>query len=219
MTTELPPPGTLPVLVAGDVFETVPGMPFGKIYFRSSPHPASWNSFRSYGPVPRMRFDHHPEPARDHGRDFAISYAVPSVSRVGHVDPLQTSIVETFSDTRVIDADAFEPWFVLWSFATPLRLLDVTDCGWITRAGGNAAISSGPRAVCREWSRAIHNAYDVHGIYYSTSSLPMARSVALFERVIPHLPSRPRLNLPLAHPGFKPALSRVAVEFGMDLIP
>lgn len=219
MTTTLPPPGAMVPLTSDDLWVTAPGAVFGRVYFRASAHPSNWNTFRSFGPVARMRFDHHPDPVGDHGPSHAISYAVPTESRIGRVDPLQTSVVETFSETRVIDPYAMEPWFALWSFATPLRLLDVTDCGWITRSGGNAAISSGPRAVCREWSRAVHSAYDVDGIYYETSSLPMARSAALFERVAPLMPSRPRLNLPLSHPGFKAALSRIADDFGMDLIP
>ena len=59
----------------------------------------------------------------------------------------------------------------------------------------------------------------MHGIYYETSSLPMMRSVALFERTMPLLPRQPRVNLPLTHPGLEPALRRIAVSFGLDLIP
>ncbi|WP_191282527.1 hypothetical protein [Pseudolysinimonas yzui] len=194
------------------------GSTFGRLFFRGGAHATEWDTFRSFGPVSTMRFDHHPPPAKEHPKR-AITYLAPSTIRAGSQDPFEVCVVETYSTTKLIDTRSREPWFTLWSTTRDLIGLDVVDGPWLARAHGNAAISSGPRAISRDWSRAIYRSFDtLDGIYYGTSSLPMARSVALFERARSALPARYLLALPLSHPGFGPALRRIAATYGYDLI-
>jgi hypothetical protein len=220
MTDRLPPPPKpLPELRPGDLFELAPGELVGRIYFTGGRFPNTWNGFRSYGPVARMRFDHQPLPRGPHAKR-AIAYVAPSRDRLGGLDPLVACVLETYGSAGVIDPHTDDPWFAIWGATVSTSVLDVVDSGWIVRARGNAAISSGPRAVCRTWSRAIYRQYpEVQGIYYQTSSLPTSRSVVLFERARRSLPVRPSLNVPLAHPGLRSALERIAREYGLTLIP
>jgi hypothetical protein len=219
VTERLPPPPPLPQLRQGDVFRVRAGQTFGRVYFTAGTHPAAWDGFRSYGPVATMRFDHHPPPERNHiTRSF--SYVAPSVKHdSSSMDPLVACVCECFAATRTIDVRSGAPWFVLWSTARSLRLLDVVDSAWITRVGGNAAISSGARTMSRRWSRAIYRTYDnVDGIYYETSTVPMSRSVALYERAQRAVPDRYAVAAPLTHPGLRAPLRRIAHDFGMDLV-
>jgi len=135
------------------------------------------------------------------------------------MDPLDTCVREVFSSTGTIDLSTDEPWFVLWQPTRVLRLLDVVDSPWIARAGGNAAISSGARGVARQWSRRAYAEYlDIDGLYYEASTLPAYRSAVLFERAQTALPGAFVLNLPLNHPGLRPAVSRIAYDYGMHLV-
>jgi hypothetical protein len=219
MTTRLNAPRDFTALTAGDEFTLSAGTTVGRIFFRGGSHPANWNSFRTFGPVSRMRFDHHPLPPGDHP-GHAIAYVAPSRGRTGPLDPLAAGIMECFGETGTIDTRAGDPWFALWAFTADLELLDVVDGPWITRMHGNAAISSGPRAVCRAWARKAHRTYSgIHGIFYQTSSVPMMRSMALFERAMPLLPKKFKVCVPLSHPGLQPALRRIADTFGVDLLP
>jgi hypothetical protein len=165
-----------------------------------------------------MRFDHHIRPVRA-GDRRAIAYLAPEVTRAGRGnDPLETCLAEVFSSTALIDLSMDEPWFCIWQPTRPLRLIDVVDCRWIARARGNAAISSGEHERSQRWAKAIHRAYpDVDGIYYETSTLPMRRSIALFERAESAIPSSPEANLPLDHPGLRPAIKRIAHGLGYRL--
>lgn len=219
MATRLPdPPLPLTPLRPGDVFELPAGARVARIYAAGGDHPSTWRSFRTFGPVPTMRFDHHLRPERP-GERRAVSYCAPAaVRRATGNDPLETCLAEVFSSTAVIDLSQGQPWFTIWVAARPLRLLDVVDCRWITRARGNAAISSGEHAQSQKWAKAIHHAYqDVDGIYYETSSIPMRRSVALFERAETALPAAPEVNVPLNHAGLRAAVKRVANDLGFRL--
>ena len=220
MTTRLPPPPRpLPMLRARDVFTPAAGSVLGRIYLTGGEHSAAWDSFRTFGPMAIMRFDHQPPPAAPH-RIRAISYLAPRRGRRGlRFDPLATCVRECFASTNTIDIQAGAPWFVLWKTTRVLRLLDVVDSPWIARAEGNGAISSGPRGMARRWSRAIYRSYpEVDGIFYEAATLPSARSVALYERARTALPDRPTVTLPLTHPGLRNALKRIAYTYGMDLI-
>jgi len=44
-----------------------------------------------------------------------------------------------------------------------------------------------------------------------------ATNVAVYERGRDALPTRPLLNVPLAHPGLEASLNRIAATFGYDL--
>jgi hypothetical protein len=220
MTTRLPaPPRPLPTLRPSDVFPVPTGSWIGRLYFTGGAHPTAWDSFRAFGPVASMRFDHQPPPPAVHPTR-AIAYAAPRDGRKrATFDPLAVCVRECFATTNTIDTRAGAPWFVLYRTARVLRLLDVVDSPWISRAGGNGAISSGMRGMARRWSRAIYHDYsDIDGIFYEAATLPAARSVALYERATNAVPFSPKITLPLEHPGLRAALKRIAYTYGMDLV-
>ncbi|HEX5533522.1 MAG TPA: hypothetical protein VFX33_07255 [Actinomycetales bacterium] len=128
-------------------------------------------------------------------------------------------MLEVFGPTRTIDISTFAPWFVLWRPTRPFLLLDLVDGPWITRCGGNGAISTGPRGAARAWSRRIYEQYpEVDGLYYQSSSLPSHRCIALYERAADALPLSYRLHMPLNHPGLRPALRRIAIKYDLRLV-
>lgn len=135
---------------------------------------------------------------------------------------LQTALLECFRDAGVVDTVTDDPYFVLFSATRPLRLLDLADSDWVTVAGGNAAISSGPRLQARMWARVIHEHYQgddaLDGVVYTTSNRPLSRSVALWERAADALPDRARFHQPLRHLGLRSSVEIFAHEVGLGLV-
>jgi hypothetical protein len=115
-----------------------------RVYRAGGRHPASWNAFRSYGPVATGRFDHHEPPPHDD----------PSRSIFYASNIVEAAIVETYQDSRVIDRLHEEPWLVAYELESDVVALDLTDA-WPTRAGASQAIASERRDVARAWSRLI----------------------------------------------------------------
>lgn len=98
-------------------------------------------------------------------------------------------------------------------------MLDVSDSPWVVRKGGNASISSGRRAVARQWARAIHSTYpDLDGIWYQTSSCPPARSVVLNERARDALAANPLASWSLDDPGLSEHIAAAADAIGFGVI-
>jgi len=210
------PPRPLPVLSPNDLF-TAQGYPIVRIYFSGPPHPQAWNDFRHFGPLSTMRFDHQPLPQRVHPTR-AVMYAVPG-GVAAPVDPLDVAVKEVFGETGVIQRFMGAPRLVTWTPARPLRLLDVSAGTWLARAGGNAALTSGPRGVARDWARAVWNDYrEVDGIAWSSAPLPGGKSIVLFERAKTAVPAHPELHLDLAHPALLPALARIARTYGLTIL-
>src|ERR687885_1390128 len=54
--------------IAPDPYILRAGTELWRVYARGGCHPRSWNTFRSYGPVKTMRFDHHEESVREQDR-------------------------------------------------------------------------------------------------------------------------------------------------------
>lgn len=223
MTEYLPPPDPdkFPPLQPEHLRTLGTDTMLGRIFFRASTHPSEWNTFRHFGPT-TARFDHHPEPPGHHP-DHAVLYAAPSLvdARGKQMSALETALAECFRDTGVIDAHTFDPYFVLFQPRRPLRLLDLADCPWVTLAGGNAAISSGPRDASRAWARAIaahYEADDLDGVLYTCSNVPRSRSVCLWESAASALPDRPALHEPLGAVGLRPALEVYGAALGLPLI-
>lgn len=221
MTERLPPPDVsrLPRLRAEHLREIGADVPLGRIYFAAGEFPTSWNSFRTFGPT-RSRFDHHPRKRGVHPR-HGVMYLAPALvdARGVTMSALQTALVECFRDLGVVDTVTGAPHFVLFRPVRPLRLLDLGDSAWVTQAGGNGAISSGPRGAARAWARAIYRHYgaELDGVLYPSSNLPPARAVALWERGRDALPERPVFHEPLGHVILRPALEYFAAEAGLDL--
>lgn len=204
------------MLTAGDLL-AARDFPIVRIYFSGPPHPQAWDDFRYFGPVSTMRFDHQPPPRRVHP-SRAVMYAVPGGS-AATVDPLDVAVLEVFGETGVIERVRRAPRLVVWTPARALRLLDVSAGTWLARAGGNAALTSGPRAVARHWARAIWREYpDLDGITWSSAPMPGGKAVVLFERAESALPARPDVHIDLAQPALLPALARIADQYHLTLL-
>lgn len=191
-----------------------------RIYSSKGSHAARWSTFRHYGPVSSMRFDHQPRPARLHP-SRGVSYAAGAWTALdGHVtDPLEVAVLERFQGSGVIDRSTDSPRYVIWKPTRPLQLLQLTDSNWLARVGGNAALVSGARGVARTYSRAIYRAYpDVDGLIWSSSVLPPGRSMVLYERAHDALPAAPASDRPLLEPFLQPALGRIAGAYGLTLL-
>jgi hypothetical protein len=177
-----------------------------RIYLRGGRHPSRWDTFRTWGPAPTARFDHHEPPPREQAR--GILYAA---------EDIRTCLAEDFQHQRHVDAAHDQPWLVGFVLAAPVRLPDLMGA-WPTRAGASMAINSGPRPLARRWSRAIFGAYpEAQGLYYASSMYRNAPAVALYERAVNALPARPFFHRPLADPLLLPALADAAAELGYTL--
>lgn len=106
------------------------------------------------------------------------------------------------------------------TFDRDLHLLDLGDSDWVTRAGGNAAISSGPRSRARLWARAIVEHYGdrLDGVIYPSSHIPVGRAVALWAPAEHAAGGNPKLNLQLAHSGLRPAVEQFAYELRLGVV-
>jgi hypothetical protein len=112
---------------------------------------------------------------------------------------VSTALAEVFQETRLIDRKRSDPWLAIFDVKKPIELLDTTG-HWPVRAGGNMSINSGRRDRARAWSRAIYSAYAaVEGIWYP-SSITNQTCVALYDRALHAMPSRPIYNEPLDSP-------------------
>lgn len=219
MTVRCPPPpaaADLPRLRSADLIPST-GMVAVRLYRVDGAHPQSWDQFRFHGPLAGMRFDHQPPPTRDHPHR-GVMYAALGGPRAG-ADPLDVAVLETFAERGVVPVSRGSHWLVLWRPTRRLRLLDLAGSNWLARAGGNAALMSGPRAVARRWARTIWNAYgELDGISWSSSVLPAGRSLVFFERAADAVPTHPLLHVPLQHPRLLAPLARIAEEYGLDLL-
>lgn len=214
---KLPPPTRpLPELRRGEVKALRSGSRLYRIYNAGGRHATSWNALRTFGPTAGGRFDPHVPPPRD--QDRGVLYAAGSIA---------TAVAEKFGSTRVIELRRDDPWLVAFTLSRPVRLLDLSSA-WPTRAGSSQAIASGRKDVTRLWARAIHEDYDVDGVWYPSSMSGTVRApgdpvwhglaAAIFERAADALPRHPALHLPLDHPGLAEALAAIAERFGYGLI-
>jgi hypothetical protein len=197
------------------------GHAVGRVFFASGPHPSRWNEFRHYGPL-SSRFDHHSPPRRAHP-NRAICYAAPAVRDVdgAAVSPLDTCLAEVFGPTGVVDSRIHTPCFAVFRLARDLRALDLVDSDWVTAAGATAALTSGPRSLSREWSRAVYRHYTddpPDGLFYGAANRPRGRSIALYERAVDTLPRRPEALLPLTAPGLAADLDDACTRLGFLLV-
>lgn len=179
-----------------------------RVYRTAGRHPASWDTFRHFGPVAVGRFDHQAPPPHD-DPDRGILY--------GAVSRGDAAIVEAFQDTRLIDRVLDSPWLVAFELTRDVAALDLRG-PWPTLAGTSQAIASGRRDTAQAWSRAIYEAYPTAGaLLYPSAMAGGATNVAVYERALDVLPNQPLLHVPLAHPGLEASLNRIATAFGYDL--
>ncbi len=141
-------------------------------------HHTSWNRFRRWGPHREARFDHHPAGTPRIHHDFGVWYGAWELPDTE--EALACVLAEYFQESTRIDVSG-ATHIVIARLASPLRLLDL-ESGWLTRAGGNAAIVSGPRGPSRKWARAIHGTYtEIDGVAWRSSVYRPGQAVALWE--------------------------------------
>lgn len=194
------------------------GTPLARIFAAGGRHPTTWNGLRSFGPT-SSRFDHQPPPSHDHPTRRVMYGAVAVADRQGVVHPtLKTCLAECFRNRGIVELRRDDPCYTQFRAVRPLRLLDLSDSDWVTHAGGNAALTSGPRSRARPWARAIYRRYPtIDGVFFASSNIPNARAFALWERAENALPARPSFNKLLADPGLRPAIETYAFELALDL--
>jgi hypothetical protein len=197
---------------AGDAVTIGPPMRLWRVYRQGGAYPSGWSDFRFDGPT-GSRFDHHVPPRRH--QDRGILYA--ASQRSTDAAALNSALAEVFQDTRTIDPYDRSPWLAGFVVTATLRLLHLGS-GWMTRAGGNAALTSGGRRVAQEWSRKIHADVDVDGLWYPCATYPPGRAVALYERAAEQVPAHPVFHRPLSDPGLRVPLRHAGEDLGYDLI-
>lgn len=181
-----------------------------RIYFRGGEHPDGWNRFRTFGPLPGARFDHHFEPPMVQER--AILYAAL------REDAVATCMAEAFQEGRLIDTRRRDPQLAAFSLGDEVPLLSLRG-RWPTRAGASANMNSGPRPRCRRWSRVVYEAYPgISGLLYASSMNGNMPAVALYERAARALPGTPDFNRPLSDAALLVPIERIAWDLGYDLV-
>ncbi len=190
-------------ILAGDLLVLPIGTPLVRISRLTGAHPLAWNEMRAYGPS-TSRFDHQPPPTRVHP-ERRITYLT------WGDDAFVAVFAEFFQDgsggVGPFELAYGDPLITTFASATELRLLDL-DGGWVTRAGGNQAIRTGPRGVCRDWARAIYRHHlDVHGLAYGSSVWGPGRCVALWERGAAAFPPAPTASRRLDDPALAAAVA------------
>lgn len=179
-----------------------------RIYNQGGAHATAWNSFRHWGPVASLRFDHHTDPPRRQSR--GIAYGALRV---------YTCFAEVFQETRTIERSRNRAWLVGFKLARAVLLLDLTGT-WPTRAGASMAMNSGRRDRARAWSRRIYEDYArIEGLYYPSSMDSNQPALALYERAQKAVPVWPVFHRALSDPGLSGAVVRAAGLFNYAAQP
>lgn len=186
-----------------------------RVHPLGGPHPIAWDELRRWGPTD-SRFDHQPEPAHvDSNR--GIAYLAVNHRRA---NALTTAIGEVAQDSgAIVPVQLDHPdsrYVTVFDTIAELNLLDLTS-GWVTRAGGNAAISSGNRFQARAWARSIYEHHPaIDGIFFPSSIYPPGRCVALWERGADCLPPTPLTSRSFVD--LAPAIDDAARRLGTSTI-
>lgn len=198
-----PGPADLTVLPAGTVL--------ARVHALAGDHPTAWNELRWFGPT-KSRFDHQPPPRQVHPTRAIAYLAIGDDAFVG-------ALGEFFQDdsgtgVAPLDLTLRQPAITLFETVTQLTLVNL-DSGWITRAGGNQAIRTGPRGVARHWSRTIyHHHTGIQGLAFASSVWGPGQCIALWERAEPAFPTAPTATRNLDDPGLGPAIANAAKALG-----
>lgn len=181
----------------------------------SGAHPLSWNQFREDGPL-TTRFDHRPVGGKVVPRR-GVLYACRGATA------FTATIAEAFQDqsgTGVgpVDLDRNGPVLVEFAPTRDVTVLDL-DSGWITRAGGNQAITTGPRSICRLWAQMIYDSFPhLEGLTWQSSVWGPGRAVAWWERSESALPTAPLAYRALGDPTLMGAVANAVVDLGTTVV-
>ena len=186
-----------------------PGHTFVRVHPIAGGRSTAWNQFRYWGPT-KSRFDHHLPPPANQERGILYAARGPRA--------FIAAIAEYFQDDSgagvgPIDPLLHSPTATVFTVTEEIPLLDL-DSGWVTRAGGNQAIKTGPRDVARAWARAIYNSHGeaVLGLSYGSSVWGPGRCIALWEICRHMLPADPILSRLLSDPALGSAIADSARE-------
>ena len=129
-----------------------------------------WNTLRTYGPLPSMRWDPHPGPQPISAAE-GVLYAAADIA---------TSLAEVYQTTRVIDTRAGAPTLTAWQPQRRLHLLDLSGT-WLLRNTASAALLAAPRSTCRRWARAIYTTWPELDDLYVPSPMTGRPNIVLWK--------------------------------------
>ena len=191
------------------------GTPIARIHRLAGGYATAWNELRRDGPTTTSRFDHHPPPARVHAT-HSIAYL--TYGKTQFLGALAEAFQRRGGGVRPIDRVDNSPAVTLFELADEIALLNL-DSGWVTRAGGNQAITSGARGRAREWARAIYAEHDdVMGLAYRSSVWARGRCIALWDRGASAFPKAPLTTRLLADDAMDIPLDRAAAALGTRIV-
>lgn len=176
-----------------------------RIHKTAGPHPSSWNEYRTYGPLKKMRWDPHPLPV---GRRPGCGVIYASTD-------LRTAVAEVFQSAKRIDPYTGDPYATTFIPRVPLRLLEMysEDAAWLLRHDASHSLMHGPRSTCRNWARAVLDARRVDGLWVQSTMTGRATTV-LFGPSSMKLPAWPRDTAPLSASHLLKALDDIATSLG-----
>ena len=136
-----------------------------------------------------------------------------------------TAIAEAFQDASgagvsPVDGEAGNPTMTKTPLIREVKVLDL-DSSWVTRAGGNQSIRTGPRQDSREWTRAIYDAHkaSIEGLAYSSSVDGPGRCVALFEMASTALGESPETTRQINDASMETPMSNALRTLGTFMLP
>jgi hypothetical protein len=178
-----------------------------RVHRTEGEHVLPWNTLRTFGPLPSMRWDPHPGPQPMSGAE-GVLYAAVDVA---------TSLAEVHQTTRVIDTRAGAATLIAWLPRRRLRLLDLSGT-WLLRNTASAALLATPRSTCRRWARAIYTTWPELDGLYVPSTLTGRPNVVLWNAAADSIPAMPSFSRPLAHPLVWSIARAAAAEIGYYIL-
>jgi RES domain len=178
-----------------------------RIHRTEGEHVLPWNTLRTYGPLPSMRWDPHPG-AEPISTAEGVLYAAADVA---------TNLAEVYQTTRVIDTRAGAPTLTAWQPQRGLRLLDLSGT-WLLRNSASAALLAAPRSTCRRWARAIYTTWPELDGLYVPSTLTGRPNIVLWNAAADSIPTMPSFSRPLTHPLVWSIAQAAAAEIGYHIL-
>lgn len=178
-----------------------------RVHRTQAGHLLPWNTLRTYGPLPSMRWDPHlgPQPI---SQAAGVLYVATDIA---------TSLAEVYQTTRVIDTGAGAPTLTAWQPQRRLRLLDMSGT-WLLRNTASAALLATARSTGRRWARAIYTTWpDLDGLYVP-STMTGRPNVVLWNAAADAIPTMPLFSRPLTHPLVWSIAQAAAAEIGYRIL-
>jgi hypothetical protein len=178
-----------------------------RVHRTEGEHVLPWNTLRTYGPLPSMRWDPHPGPHPISGAE-GVLYAAADVA---------TSLAEVYQTTRVIDTRAGAPTLTAWQPQRRLRLLDLSGT-WLLRNSASAALLAAPRSICRRWAHVIYTTWPELDGLYVPSTMTGRPNIVLWNAAADSIPAMPSFSRPLTHPLVWSITHAAAAEIGYHIL-